>query len=120
MNLARIIGGDVLNRVPDRCTYDLDVRYLPNQDPEEIVRQIRSVDIPADVEVLFYREPTYVTRQNPYVKALREVSARHFLGNPVGVGRRPARATSSTSSAQECLVSSSVQLEGDITVRTSM
>jgi succinyl-diaminopimelate desuccinylase len=54
------------------------------------VRQIRSVDLPADVEVLFYREPTYVTRQNPYVKALREVSARHFRGNPVGVGRHGA------------------------------
>src|SRR5918998_2293159 len=45
VNLARIIGGDVLNRVPDRCTYDLDIRYLPNQDPEELVRQIRSVDL---------------------------------------------------------------------------
>jgi len=90
VNLARIIGGDVLNRVPDRCTYDLDVRFLPNQDPEEIVRQIRSVELPADVEVLFYREPTYVTRKNPYVKMLREVSARHFRGNPVGVGRHGA------------------------------
>src|SRR5215213_2369579 len=90
VNLARIIGGDVLNRVPDRCTYDLDIRFLPNQDPEEIVHQIRSVDLPTDVEVLFYREPTYVTRQNSYVKALREVSARHFRGNPVGVGRHGA------------------------------
>ncbi len=90
MNLARIIGGDVLNRVPDRCTYDLDVRFLPNQDPQEIVRQIRSIDAPADVEVLFSREPTYVSRSNPYVKALREVAARHFRGNPVGVGRHGA------------------------------
>ena len=31
-----------------------------------------------------------VTRRNPYVKALREVSARHFRGNPVGVGRHGA------------------------------
>jgi succinyl-diaminopimelate desuccinylase len=90
MNLARIIGGDVLNRVPDRCTYDLDIRYLPNQDPREIVRQIRSIDLPAEVEVLFSREPTYVSRSNPYVKALREVAARHFRGNPVGVGRHGA------------------------------
>src|SRR5215207_5798133 len=90
MNLARIIGGDVLNRVPDRCTYDLDIRYLPNQQPEEIVRQIRSLDAPAEVEVLFSREPTYVSRSNPYVKALREVAARHFRGNPVGVGRHGA------------------------------
>ncbi len=90
VNLARVIGGDVLNRVPDRCTYDLDIRYLPNQTPKEIVRQIRSIDLPADVEVLFYREPTYVSRSNPYVKALREVAARHFHGNPVGVGRHGA------------------------------
>jgi succinyl-diaminopimelate desuccinylase len=90
MNLARIIGGDVLNRVPDRCTYDLDVRYLPNQDPKEIVRQIRSVDLPAEVEILFWREPTYVSRSNPYVEVLREVAARHYHGNPVGVGRHGA------------------------------
>jgi succinyl-diaminopimelate desuccinylase len=90
VNLARVIGGDVLNRVPDRCTYDLDIRYLPNQSPHEIVRQIRAIDLPAEVEVLFYREPTYVSRSNPYVKALREVAARHFHGNPVGVGRHGA------------------------------
>jgi succinyl-diaminopimelate desuccinylase len=90
INLARIIGGDVLNRVPDRCTYDLDIRYLPNQDPQEIVRQIRFLDLPAEVEVLFCREPTYVSRSNPYVNALREVAARHYHGNPVGVGRHGA------------------------------
>ena len=90
VNLARIIGGDVINRVPDRCTYDLDIRYLPNQTPKEIVRQIRSIDLPAEVEVLFCREPTYISRSNPYVKVLREVAARHFHGNPVGVGRHGA------------------------------
>lgn len=90
INLARIIGGDVINRVPDRCTYDVDIRYLPNQDPQEITRQVRSVEPSADVEILFSREPTYVSRRNPYVKALREVAARHFHGNPVGVGRHGA------------------------------
>src|SRR4028119_643787 len=72
VNLARIIGGDVLNRVPDRCTYDLDIRYLPNQDPKEILRQIRSVEPTAEVEVLFSREPTYVSPRDPYLHALRE------------------------------------------------
>ena len=55
INMARIIGGDVINRVPDRCTYDLDIRYLPEQDPMEIVRQVRSIELPAEVEVLFQR-----------------------------------------------------------------
>jgi succinyl-diaminopimelate desuccinylase len=90
INLARIIGGDVINRVPDRATYDLDIRYLPEQDPKEITRQIRSIDLPAEVEVLFSHEPTYVSRSNPYVEMLREVAERHFHGNPVGVGRHGA------------------------------
>ncbi|MDN5696522.1 MAG: M20/M25/M40 family metallo-hydrolase [Rubrobacter sp.] len=90
VNLAKISGGDVINRVPDRCSYDLDIRYLPDQDPEEILRQIRSIDLPADAEVIFTREPTYVSRANPFVKALREVAARHFHGNPVSVGRHGA------------------------------
>lgn len=90
VNLARIIGGDVINRVPDRATYDLDIRYLPEQDPQEITRQVRSIDLPAEVKVLFTHEPTYVSRRNPFVKVLREVAARHFQGNPVGVGRHGA------------------------------
>lgn len=90
INLARIIGGDVINRVPDRCTYDLDIRYLPQQDPEEITRQVRSIEVPCEVDTLFCREPTYISRSSPYVKTLREVAARHFHGNPVGVGRHGA------------------------------
>ena len=90
INMARIIGGDVINRVPDHATYDLDIRYLPNQVPGEIVRQIRSIDLPAEAEILFTHEPTYVSRKNPFVKVLREVASRHFRGNPVGVGRHGA------------------------------
>ena len=90
INMARIVGGDVINRVPDRCTYDLDIRYLPEQDPKEITRQIRSIDLPAEARVLFMHEPTYVSRNSPFVNALREVAARHFHGNPDGVGRHGA------------------------------
>ena len=90
INMARIVGGDVINRVPDRCTYDLDIRYLPEQNPEEITRQIRSIDVPAEARVLFAHEPTYVSRNSPFVNALREVASRHFHGNPDGVGRHGA------------------------------
>jgi len=87
INLARIIGGDVINRVPDRTTYDLDIRYLPEQEPEEIIRQIRTIDLPAQVEILFMHEPTYVSKNNPFVRTLCEVATRHFDGNPVSIGR---------------------------------
>ena len=40
INLGRIWGGDALNRVPDSCVMDVDVRFLPEQDPEEILAQV--------------------------------------------------------------------------------
>jgi len=33
INLGRIWGGDALNKVPDSCAIDVDIRYLPHQDP---------------------------------------------------------------------------------------
>ena len=43
INLGRILGGDALNKVPDTCFIDVDVRYLPEQDPEEILAQVRGL-----------------------------------------------------------------------------
>ena len=33
INLGRIVGGDALNKVPDRCVIDVDIRYLPGPGP---------------------------------------------------------------------------------------
>ena len=43
INLGRIEGGDVFNKVPDRCEMVVDVRYLPGQDPGAILAQIRAL-----------------------------------------------------------------------------
>lgn len=40
INLSKIQGGDIYNRVPDYCKMSLDIRFLPEQDSEEIIRQI--------------------------------------------------------------------------------
>ncbi len=37
INLGRIWGGDALNKVPDRCVIDVDIRYLPDQDPAGVL-----------------------------------------------------------------------------------
>ena len=42
INLARIEGGDAFNKVPDTCTMDVDIRFLPNQDPTSWPRSARS------------------------------------------------------------------------------
>jgi succinyl-diaminopimelate desuccinylase len=86
INLARILGGDVLNKVPDMCFVDVDVRYLPEQDPGEILSEIRALD---DVEVVktFIRPPAMVSRTDPYVGALREAVGAAVEGEVLSVGR---------------------------------
>ncbi len=86
INLARIVGGDAFNKVPDTCTMDVDIRFLPNQDPGEILAQVREIP---DLEVVkvFTRAPAIVSRQNPYVQALRDAVGRSVEGEALSIGR---------------------------------
>jgi succinyl-diaminopimelate desuccinylase len=70
INLGRIEGGDALNQVPDRCEMAVDVRYLPGQDPGEILAQVRAIP-EIDVKRTFIHPPVTVSRTNPYVLGLR-------------------------------------------------
>ncbi len=86
INLARIVGGDAFNKVPDVCTMDVDIRFLPNQDPGEIMDQIRAI---GDLEIVksFIRAPVIVSRRNAYVLALREAVGRSIEGEALSIGR---------------------------------
>jgi succinyl-diaminopimelate desuccinylase len=86
INLSRVMGGDAFNKVPDRCTMDVDIRYLPNQDPGAILAQVRQIP---DLEIVkcFTREPATVSRRNPYVLALRDGVSRSIEGEALSVGR---------------------------------
>jgi succinyl-diaminopimelate desuccinylase len=75
INLGRISGGDALNRVPDRCTMAVDVRYLPGQDPGEVLEQVRRIPS-IEVEQTFIWPTVAVPRTDPYVRALREAVSR--------------------------------------------
>jgi succinyl-diaminopimelate desuccinylase len=86
INLGRILGGDALNKVPDRCAIDVDIRYLPDQDPASILEQVKGVPA-AEVEPLFARPPAVVDRDLAYVRALREATTAHHDGEPMSVGR---------------------------------
>jgi succinyl-diaminopimelate desuccinylase len=87
INLGRILGGDALNKVPDRCAIDVDIRYLPDQDPATILEQVRGLQ-DAEVTQLFTRPPAVVDRELPYVRALRDAAAANLDGGePMSVGR---------------------------------
>jgi succinyl-diaminopimelate desuccinylase len=86
INLGRIAGGDALNKVPDRCEMAVDVRYLPGQDPGEILSQVRAIP---DIEVTrtFIHPTVTVSRSNPYVRALRDAVSEAISGEVMSVGR---------------------------------
>ena len=86
INLGRIVGGDALNKVPDHCVADVDIRYLPDQDPGEIVASVRALP-DVSVSEIIRREPAMVDPDDPYVRALCEVVSREAPGEQVSVGR---------------------------------
>jgi succinyl-diaminopimelate desuccinylase len=88
INLGRIWGGDALNKVPDTCVIDVDVRYLPGQDPEAIKEAVNGLG-DATVVKVFHRQPAIVSREDPFVQALGRAISRVSPpeGEQLSVGR---------------------------------
>jgi succinyl-diaminopimelate desuccinylase len=86
INLGRIEGGRALNMVPDKCTMAVDVRYLPGQDPDLILEQIRGIE-GIEVKRTFIHPTVSVSRTDPFVRALRDAVTRSTHGEVMSVGR---------------------------------
>ena len=86
VNLGRILGGDALNKVPDLCAIDVDIRYLPGQDPQSILAAIRALP-DTEITKVFHREPVIVAHDNPYVRILAEAVAEGTPAERVSIGR---------------------------------
>ncbi len=80
VNLGRILGGDALNKVPDACVIDVDVRYLPEQEPETILEQVSAIE-GAEVISTFHRPPALV---DPAVAVRLGPSRRRIAASPRG------------------------------------
>jgi succinyl-diaminopimelate desuccinylase len=86
INLGRILGGDRLNKVPDSCVIDVDIRYLPGQAPEQIRAQIE--ELPGvSLVAQFHRMPAIVDRNNPFVRVLSECASQLLDTETISVGR---------------------------------
>ena len=87
INLGRIWGGDALNKVPDSCAIDVDIRYLPHQDPQAIRRQIAELG-PAAVETIIELPPVSGGGiDSPWIRALTTAASDHHGGPSLSVGR---------------------------------
>jgi succinyl-diaminopimelate desuccinylase len=86
INLGRILGGDALNKVPDTCVIDVDIRYLPEQRPDEILEQMSGLPDTTIVST-FTRPPVEVDRDSAFVRALSSAAAPFHSGEVTSVGR---------------------------------
>ena len=86
INLGRIWGGDALNKVPDNCIMDVDIRFLPEQDPEEVMAQVKGLP---DTRILttFRRPPAVVEPESPFVQGLCQATSPHHPEHVMSVGR---------------------------------
>jgi succinyl-diaminopimelate desuccinylase len=86
INLGRIWGGDALNKVPDTCVIDVDIRYLPGQDPAEIEAEVTNIP---DTEMVsrFSRPPAVVDPESPFVQALSDAATPYVANGAMSVGR---------------------------------
>ncbi len=85
VNIGRISGGDVVNKVPDHCRIDVDIRYLPDQDPAEVLHQVRSLG--ASVTPIYELPPADLDPSEPHVRELREAIRSVGGGDAPSVGR---------------------------------
>jgi succinyl-diaminopimelate desuccinylase len=73
--------------VPDCCVIDVDIRYLPGQDPRRILGEIEAIP-DTKIEIVVHRDPAVVDRDNPYVSTLAEIIAGQHSGpEAISVGR---------------------------------
>jgi succinyl-diaminopimelate desuccinylase len=86
INLGRVVGGDVPNKVPDRCVIDVDIRYLPGQDAEAILAEVHEIP-DTDVKIIFRRDPVIVPKTNPYVVMLADALRSNSPAEHISVGR---------------------------------
>ncbi|MCT4620485.1 MAG: M20/M25/M40 family metallo-hydrolase [Marinisporobacter sp.] len=69
VNLAKINGGDIYNRVPDHSCIGLDIRYVPHIDPQKIIEEIKGV-VDGQVVVKAIEPGINVSTECEYLKDL--------------------------------------------------
>ncbi len=76
INLAKINAGSAYNVVPDECMMGFDIRYLPGQDKDEILRQISGIE---GVQLIpgMFSNPVNTDRSHPFLQLLGEIVQRH-------------------------------------------
>lgn len=82
INLAKIRAGLVYNQVPDSCMISLDIRYLPGQNPQDILKSISKVAPETKITVVAQEPAVETNPENKYVEQLK-INTETILGRKV-------------------------------------
>lgn len=74
VNLSILNGGKVINQVPDKAEMILDIRYVPGDDPDNIMKEILSIDENFKAEIIGLLDAVLVEEDDPYLTALQSVT----------------------------------------------
>ncbi len=89
VNVGEISGGAAPNIVPAECICDIDIRIIPGQTPDGIVKELKALSekIADDFEFSLEDQslPHAISPDNPLVKAIQK-NAAHFDLKPVPFG----------------------------------
>lgn len=76
INLSKIEGGMMYNKVPDGCILSLDIRFLPGQDYEDIIDQIESLAC-EKIIIHGHADPLKTSSEDGFVQALARTIEKH-------------------------------------------
>lgn len=69
-NLAKIKGGNAMNQVPNSCTVGVDIRYMPDQHPNDFLQKIKEIDPAVEIDVIREGSPVKTDKNNRFVRDL--------------------------------------------------
>ncbi|MBI4744779.1 MAG: M20/M25/M40 family metallo-hydrolase [Actinobacteria bacterium] len=87
INLGKITGGDVINKVADRCLLEIDIRYLPTQSPNNILDQIKSIKSDFKIDVIYEQPAAIIEKDNYFIKELQKIIKSRFFDSGKLIGR---------------------------------
>jgi len=89
INIGRITGGARPNIVPDSCEAEIDIRYLPNQNRQEIIDELKELiselkredhQIDAEIDIIRYRSSVEISKEEKVIQTIMEAFGE-VMGN---------------------------------------
>ena len=81
VNLSILEGGEIINKVPDKATMFLDIRFLPQTTVAELINEIKGLIKPNDnitVETIATGSILHTDVSDKYIKSYKKITEKHI------------------------------------------